>query len=149
MTQKISLPIMKFDHFVELPTYGTEKSSGADLYAAISEDITLKPSERILVPTGIACSIPEGHDIEIRPRSGLAIKHGITVLNTPGTIDNDYQGEIKVILINLSNENFTITRGMRIAQMKLSRYIQAQFEIIERFESKSSRGQGGFGSTGQ
>ena len=131
----------------ELPEYGTELAAGVDLRANILNKINLKPLERILVPTGLFIELPEGYEAQIRPRSGLAIKKGITVLNTPGTIDADYRGEIMVILINLSNENVDINNGDRICQMVINRHEKAHFEeVIELNETK--RGKGGFGHTG-
>lgn len=132
---------------MNLPAYATSHSAGMDLMAAINEDIVLKKQQRILVPTGIAIALPDGFEAQVRPRSGLALKNGVTVLNTPGTIDADYRGEVCVILINLGDEDFVITRGMRIAQMIIAPYIQAQFEQVEDL-SETSRGKGGFGSTG-
>jgi dUTP pyrophosphatase len=118
-----------------------------DLYAFINDDIYLEPMQRILIPTGLHVALPMGVEAQIRPRSGLAIKQGITCLNTPGTIDSDYRGEIKVILINLSNETQTIRNGDRIAQMVIARYESAQWQQVESLEN-SHRGEGGFGSTG-
>jgi dUTP pyrophosphatase len=118
-----------------------------DLYAFITDEIYLEPMQRILIPTGLHVALPMGVEAQIRPRSGLAIKQGITCLNTPGTIDSDYRGEIKVILINLSNETQTIRNGDRIAQMVIARYESAQWQQVESLE-KSHRGEGGFGSTG-
>ena len=130
-----------------LPHYGTEASAGVDLRANISESITLKPLERIIVKTGLFMALPQGYEAQVRPRSGLAIKNGITVLNAPGTIDADYRGEIGVILVNLSNTDFTIKDGDRIAQMVIAKYKQAKWiEVVTLDETK--RGKGGFGSTG-
>lgn len=130
-----------------LPEYKTKYSAGVDLCAALSEDILLQPMQRILVPTGLYMALPKGCEAQIRPRSGLAIKNGITCLNTPGTIDADYRGEIKVILINLSNEDFIIKNGDRIAQMVFAKYETANFETVEILE-ETERGTGGFGHTG-
>lgn len=130
-----------------LPAYATPESAGCDLLAAIPDNLVLAPLERKLIPTGIAITLPDGFEAQVRPRSGLALKHGITVLNTPGTIDADYRGEIGVILINLSTEPFTITRGMRIAQMVLAPVTQTQWQLAETLEP-TARGEGGFGSTG-
>lgn len=132
---------------ISLPEYATTHSAGMDLMAAIAEDIVIKPGERKLVPTGIAIALPDGYEAQIRPRSGLALKNGITVLNTPGTIDADYRGEIGVILINLGNQDFTVSREMRIAQMVIAPYIQANMVKVEDLDS-TERGTGGFGSTG-
>jgi dUTP pyrophosphatase len=143
------IPIKKLANFKEnpLPFYATEQAAGVDLAAAIDEDIVLKPLERKLVPTGLAMALPAGYEAQVRPRSGLALKNGITVLNSPGTIDADYRGEICVILVNLSNENFTISRGMRIAQMVVAPCMQAQFDVVD-ILPETARGEGGFGSTG-
>ncbi len=130
-----------------LPEYKTKGSAGVDLCAHISESVTLLPLERELVGTGLFLELPEGFEAQVRPRSGLAAKNGITVLNTPGTIDSDYRGEIKVILANLSREPFTINPGDRIAQMVIARHEQVTFEEVELLES-SERGAGGFGHTG-
>ena len=130
-----------------LPEYATDHSAGLDLRANLDSPIVLKPLERTLVPTGMFIELPQGHEAQIRPRSGLAFKNGITVLNSPGTIDADYRGEVGVILINLSQENFTIRSGDRIAQMIIAKYEKAAFvESIELAESE--RGAGGFGHTG-
>lgn len=149
MSKAISVPLKKLPNFKEnaLPFYATEQSAGVDLSAAIDEAITLKPNERKLVPTGIALALPEGFEAQIRPRSGLALKNGITVLNTPGTIDADYRGEICVILINLSDQPFTIERGTRIAQMIVAPVSQAAFDVVD-ILPETDRGTGGFGSTG-
>lgn len=130
-----------------LPKYETSGSAGMDLLAAIADPITLKPSEIKLVPTGIAIALEKGFEAQVRPRSGLALKNGITVLNTPGTIDSDYRGEVCVILINHSKVDFVITRGMRIAQIVIAKHEQAQIEEVENLD-ETVRGVGGFGSTG-
>lgn len=129
------------------PAYATPLSAGMDLKADIDEAVTLGPLERTLIPTGLYIALPEGTEAQVRPRSGLAAKHGITVLNTPGTIDADYRGEIKVILVNLSNEPFTIEPGERIAQMVIARVEQAELVDVE-ILGDTERGAGGFGSTG-
>lgn len=131
----------------EAPFYATVNSAGMDLKANIDEPITLEPLQRAMVPTGLYIALPEGTEAQVRPRSGLAAKHGITVLNTPGTIDADYRGEIKVILVNLSNEKFTINPGERIAQMVVARYEQVEWDEVESLDA-TERGAGGFGSTG-
>ena len=131
-----------------LPEYQTPLSAGLDIRANLSESITLSPLERAMVPTGLFVELPEGYEMQIRPRSGLAAKHGITVLNSPGTIDADYRGEIKVILVNLSNTPFTIESGERIAQMIVARYEQVEWQAVESL-SETERGAGGFGSTGK
>ena len=138
---------IKNDSIYPNPNYSTEHSSGMDLRANISESITLKPLERALVKTGLYLEIPEGYEAQIRPRSGLALKKGITVLNTPGTIDADYRGEVGVILINLSSESFVIEPGERICQMVFAKYEKAIFDNVE-FVSDTARGSGGFGHTG-
>lgn len=132
----------------ELPTYATAASAGMDLRAAIEESISLAPMERKIIPTGMSIALPEGHEAQVRPRSGLAFKHGITVLNSPGTIDADYRGEIGVILINLSNEVFTVAPDDRIAQLVIAQYTQIVWEPTQTLE-ESERGSGGFGSTGK
>lgn len=132
-----------------LPTYETRGAAGMDLRAAIAEDerLILKPGQRKLVPTGFILEIPEGFEAQIRPRSGLAFKHGITCLNTPGTIDSDYRGEVKVLLVNLGEEEFEISRGMRIAQMVVAPVTQVQVNEVSE-TGETGRGAGGFGSTG-
>ena len=132
----------------DIPSYATEFSAGVDLHANIDAPLTLRPLERAMVPTGLYMAIPAGYEGQVRPRSGLAAKHGITVLNTPGTIDADYRGEIRVILVNLSNEPFEIAPGERIAQMVFARHEVAQFEEVESLD-ETARGSGGFGSTGK
>ena len=131
----------------ELPKYATPLSAGVDLRANIESPIELRPMERRLVPTGLFMALPPGYEAQVRPRSGLAIKHGITVLNTPGTIDADYRGEVCVILVNLSNEPFLIADGERIAQMVIARHEQAEWEEVEVL-SETERGAGGFGHSG-
>ena len=131
----------------DLPKYQTELSAGMDLYANIDEPITLKSLERILVKTGLFISLPKGYEAQVRPRSGLAFKNGITVLNTPGTIDADYRGEIGVILVNLSSQDFNINDGDRIAQMVIAKHETATWEEVENLD-ETNRGEGGFGSSG-
>ncbi len=130
-----------------LPTYATELSAGMDLRANLTEPIILKPLQRCLVPTGLYMALSEGYEAQVRPRSGLALKKGITVLNSPGTIDADYRGEVCVILVNLSAEDFIIEDGERIAQMVIARHEQVQWEAVEAL-SETERGTGGFGHTG-
>jgi len=130
-----------------LPQYATEQSAGMDLRANIDEPITLNPLERILVPTGLHIALPKGYEAQVRPRSGLALKKGVTVLNTPGTIDADYRGEIGVVLINLSQEPFIVEDGERIAQMVIARHEQGNFEAVEMLD-ETERGEGGYGHTG-
>jgi dUTP pyrophosphatase len=130
-----------------LPEYATSLSAGLDLKAAIESPITLKPLQRMLIPTGIFMELPSGYEAQVRPRSGLAVKHGITVLNTPGTIDADYRGEVKVLLVNLSDADFVINDGERVAQMVVAKHEQVSWEEVSQLEN-SDRGTGGFGSTG-
>ncbi len=131
----------------QLPAYSTEYSAGMDLRANLDNPIVLKPMERAIVPTGLFIELPEGYEAQIRPRSGLAAKFGITVLNSPGTIDADYRGEIKAILVNLSTEPFTINDGERICQMVIAQYAKAEIVEVEEL-SETVRGEGGFGHTG-
>ncbi|MCL2434758.1 MAG: dUTP diphosphatase [Lentimicrobiaceae bacterium] len=130
-----------------LPFYSTEHSAGMDLRAFLAESVILQPLERALIPTGLFIEVPEGYEAQVRPRSGLAIKNGITVLNSPGTIDADYRGEVKVILINLSNEPFTVQNGDRIAQMIIAKYEKITWNQVAQL-SETERGAGGFGSSG-
>lgn len=145
----VNVAITKLPHGADLPlpAYATADSAGADLLAAIDADIIIHPGERLIVPTGIKIALPSGYEAQIRPRSGLAIKNGLTCLNSPGTIDADYRGEVGVILINHSTEPFTIERGMRVAQMVIAPALQAQWSEVEDLE-QTARGAGGFGSTG-
>jgi len=131
----------------QLPVYATSQSAGMDLRANIDAPITLHPMERRLIPTGLHIALPEGYEAQVRPRSGLALKHGLTVLNSPGTIDADYRGEVGVLLINLSQEDFVINDGERIAQMVIARHEQADFVIVEELD-QTERGEGGYGHTG-
>lgn len=131
-----------------LPQYSTSQSAGMDLRADLREPVLLRPMERKLIPTGLFMQLPEGYEAQVRPRSGLAINKGVTVLNSPGTIDADYRGEIKIILINLSNEDFVVNDGERIAQMVISSYRQVAWEAVEQLD-ESDRGAGGFGHTGK
>lgn len=131
-----------------LPNYETELSAGMDLRANIEEDIELKSLERVLVPTGLYIALPKGTEAQIRPRSGLAYKHGLTVLNSPGTIDADYRGEVKVLLVNLSNEPFVIKNGERVAQMVVAKHEQVAWKEVETL-NETVRGEGGFGHTGK
>ena len=130
-----------------LPAYATTQSAGMDLRANIDSPITLKPMERRLIPTGLCIALPKGYEAQVRPRSGLALKHGITVLNTPGTIDADYRGELMVLLINFSAEDFIINAGERIAQMVIARHEQAAFVEVDILD-ETERGAGGYGHTG-
>ena len=130
-----------------LPAYVTPQSAGMDLRANLENPVVLQPMERRLIPTGLYIALPEGAEAQVRPRSGLALKHGITVLNSPGTIDADYRGEVGVLLINLSQEPFTVNDGERIAQMIIARHEQADFELVEELD-QTERGAGGYGHTG-
>lgn len=147
---KTNVHIIRLPHASDLPlpAYATVESAGCDLTAAISEDVVLAPGKRALIPAGIKIMLPAGFEAQVRPRSGLAYKHGITVLNTPGTIDSDYRGEVGVVLINHGDEPFTITRGLRIAQMVIAPVTFAEWKEVQELE-ESARGAGGFGSTGQ
>lgn len=130
-----------------LPKYQTAQSAGMDLRANIDAPVLLKPLDRKLIPTGLHIALPEGYEAQIRPRSGLAIKNGITIINTPGTIDPDYTGDVGVILVNISNEDFVVQPGDRIAQMVINKFEQAKFEVVEELD-ETKRGEGGFGHTG-
>jgi dUTP pyrophosphatase len=147
--KQIPLKIQKLSHFQgELPAYQSTLASGFDVRAQIPSSVVLKPGERALIATGLCFEIPEGFEIQARPRSGLAIKNGISLVNTPGTIDADYRGEVKIILINLGQEPFIIQPQDRIAQLVLCPVVQAQFQLVEQL-SDTARGAGGFGSTGK
>lgn len=148
----VTVQVLPLPHFagLDLPAYETAGSAGMDVRAAVPdrEPVVLAPGQRAMVPTGLSVAIPEGYEIQVRPRSGLAAKHGLTCLNTPGTIDSDYRGEIKVILINLGGEPFTIQRGERIAQLVLAPVTRLAWSQVEAL-GKTARGAGGFGSTGR
>ena len=146
---KVAVRLLALPHLgdLALPAFATPEAAGADLRAAVEADITLAPLERALIPTGFAMALPKGWEAQIRPRSGLALKHGITCLNTPGTVDSDYRGEVKVLLVNLGAEAFTVTRGERIAQMVVKPLAEVDFEVVTELDD-SARGAGGFGSTG-
>ena len=144
--QMVKIQVVNRGH-QQLPAYATPQSAGMDLRANLSEPITLHPMERRLIPTGLHIALPEGYEAQVRPRSGLALKHGLTVLNTPGTIDADYRGEIGVVLINLSQEDFVINDGERIAQMVIARYEQGDLVVVEELD-QTERGEGGYGHTG-
>lgn len=148
---KVVIEVKTLEHGkgLPLPKYETEQSAGMDLYAALAEGetITLGALDRAMIPTGLAMALPAGFEAQVRPRSGLAAKNGVSVLNTPGTIDADYRGEVKVILVNLSNELFTIERGMRIAQMIIAPVTQGTWAEVDELD-ETARGAGGFGSTG-
>lgn len=145
--KKIEVKIIK-EEGVQIPKYETEGSAGVDIRANIKEAITIGSLERVLIPTGIKMEIPLGYEVQVRPRSGLAIKHGITMLNSPGTIDSDYRGEIKVIVVNLSKSPYTIEPNERIAQLVLNKVEQMNFVLVEEL-SDTERGTGGFGHTGK
>ena len=149
MTKRLKVKIMQLPHGkgVPLPKYMSHAASGMDLYAAVDNEVILKPGERKLIPTGFKMALPEGYEAQVRPRSGLAIKNGISVLNTPGTIDEDYRGEVGVILINLGQEDFKVKRGDRIAQMVIKKVEQASIEIVDKLDD-THRSSGGFGHTG-
>jgi dUTP pyrophosphatase len=151
-TRSIAIRVTPLPHFqgLALPAYETAHSAGMDLRAAVPENepIVAAPGERVLAPTGLTIALPAGYEAQVRPRSGLALKHGVTCLNTPGTIDADYRGEVKVLLINLGKEPFTIQRGERIAQLVIAPVTQAAWDIVDVLP-ESVRGAGGFGSTGR
>ncbi len=149
-TDFITIPLQYLPHGADLPlpVHATADAAGLDLCAAIDDEITLNPLERVLIPCGFMMALPQGFEAQIRPRSGLSFKYGVTVLNAPGTIDADYRGEIKVLLINLGHGPFQITRGMRIAQMVINRYMKATWQVSENLEDTTLRGTQGFGSTG-
>jgi len=146
-TVEIEVVRLAHAHDLALPDYATAAAAGADLLAAIAQDIELGPLERKIVPTGISIALPVGFEAQVRPRSGLAAKNGVTVANAPGTVDADYRGEIGVILINLSKETFRISRGMRIAQLVVARHARAVWREVSELD-RTARGAGGFGSTG-
>ncbi len=142
------LKIQRLAHNKILPEYKTEGAAGMDLCAAISEPVTLKPLERTLIPTGLKIELEHGYEAQIRPRSGMSIKHGITLINCVGTIDEDYRGEVCVAVVNISNEEYTIQPDERIAQMVITKYEQAKLEVVTEL-TDTNRGEGGFGSTGK
>lgn len=145
----IKVQVKTLPHFegLPLPEHQTDGASGIDLLAACQDAVILQPGDRALIPTGIVIALPKNSEAQIRPRSGLAIKYGITLLNTPGTIDSDYRGEIQVIVINHGREAFTVTRGMRIAQMVIAEVVKAKLEVVDNLD-ETRRGSGGFGHTG-
>jgi dUTP pyrophosphatase len=149
MSKPINVCVTPLPHAegLSLPAYATEDSAGLDLMAAVKEDVVLQPGERKLIPTGLTIALPSGYEAQVRPRSGLALKNGITVLNAPGTVDADYRGEVGVILANQGQEAFTVTRGMRIAQMVVAPVTRLCWQSVSSLP-ESSRGEGGFGSTG-
>ena len=142
----MNIPIINRSHH-PLPTYATSQSAGMDLRANLEQPITLRPMERALIPTGLFIALPEGYEAQVRPRSGLALKQGITVLNAPGTIDADYRGEVGVLLINLSDKDFVVNDGERVAQMVIARHEKADFTVVENLDD-TERGAGGYGHTG-
>ena len=144
----VKILVKKFDKNIKLPTYKTSGSSGMDLVAYIKNKITIDPGKTVMIPTGIAVAIPKNYEIQIRPRSGLAAKKGISVLNTPGTVDSDYRGEIKIILINLSKKSFMVKSGDRVAQMILCPVVKGKLQEVKNLP-KTVRNKGGFGSTGK
>lgn len=133
---------------VELPEYQSERAAGMDLRAAVKEPITILPGKRALIPTGLVMAIPSGYEGQVRPRSGLALKHGVTVLNSPGTIDSDYRGEVKVLLINHGEEAFVVKRGERVAQLVIASVVQVPLHVVAEVD-ETERGEGGYGSTGR
>ena len=146
--EHVSVKIKRLAEDLPVPAYHSDLASGVDLYAAVEEEIVLQPGERRLIPTGIAIVLPHGYEAQIRPRSGLALKHGLSMVNTPGTVDADFRGELCAILINHGSEPFTVRRGERIAQMVINKVTRAQFEVIDEL-SATMRGSNGFGSTGR
>ena len=151
MSPPVSVRIMRLDpsqHDLPLPAYATEHAAGMDIRAAVHEPLLLRPGASALVPTGFAIALPDGFEAQIRPRSGLALKHGIGILNSPGTIDADYRGEVRIILTNFGAEEFSICRGDRIAQMVIAPYVRARWEEVDALD-ETARGAGGFGHTGR
>ena len=145
----VELAFRALPHFGELPlpAYATAGAAGMDIVAAVTEDLVLAPGARSAVPTGLSMAVPAGHEVQVRPRSGLALRHGVTVANAPGTIDSDYRGEVKILLVNLGDAEFTVVRGMRIAQIVLAPVTRADPKLVEELDD-TARGSGGFGSTG-
>ena len=145
----VELAFRALPHFGELPlpAYATRGAAGMDIVAAVTEDLVLAPGGRSAVPTGLSMAVPAGHEVQVRPRSGLALRHGVTVANAPGTIDSDYRGEVKILLVNLGDADFTVSRGMRIAQIVLAPVTRADPKLVEELDD-TARGSGGFGSTG-
>ena len=143
------LAFRALSHFgdLPLPAYATGGAAGMDIVAAVGSDLVIAPGARYAVPTGLAMAVPAGHEVQVRPRSGLALRHGVTVANAPGTVDSDYRGEVKVILINLGDADFTVSRGMRIAQIVLAPVTRAEPKLVSDLDD-TARGSGGFGSTG-
>jgi dUTP pyrophosphatase len=148
MTPTIAVVRLPEGEGLPLPVYMTAGAAAADVVAAVADELVLAPGDRALVPTGFALEIPEGFEVQLRPRSGLAVKHGITLLNSPGTIDSDYRGPVGIVLVNIGQEPFTVRRGERIAQLVVAPVVQASFREVEALAA-STRGEGGFGSTGR
>lgn len=148
-TTSPTLQLQPMAHFdgLDLPAYATDGAAGMDIQAALETEMVLTPGQRMAVPTGLAMAIPQGFEIQVRPRSGLALRHGLTIANAPGTIDSDYRGEVKIMLINLGQDDVTITRGMRIAQLVVAPVSRALLQVVDSLDS-TDRGSGGFGSTG-
>ncbi len=146
---EVTIAIKPLEHGngLDIPSYATKSSAGLDLVAAVNEDVNLASGERALVPAGFNMALPEGYEAQIRPRSGLALKHGITLMNSPGTIDADYRGEVKIILVNLGQEEFVVSRGMRIAQMVIAPVTRVNLQEVANLD-ETDRGECGFGSTG-
>lgn len=149
MTEEIRIKITRLpgNGDIPLPRYMTTRSAGMDIHAAVSGPVDIRPGERIIIETAVAIALPEGYEAQIRPRSGLAISHGITLINSPGTIDSDFRGEIKLLLVNLGDRNFTVNRGDRVAQMVINKVTRAAWDLEESLD-KTQRGSGGFGHTG-
>jgi dUTP pyrophosphatase len=149
MTRPVEVLVKRLPHAADLPlpSYATPGASGADVAAALEEDLVLEPMERHAVPTGLVVAVPPGYEVQVRPRSGLALRHGVTVANAPGTVDSDYRGELMVILVNLGKQRYTVKRGERIAQLVLAPVVQGTFSERDDLPP-SERGSGGFGSTG-
>jgi dUTP pyrophosphatase len=148
MQLPVALQVLPHGEGLPLPAYASGGAAGCDLRAAVRSTMVLEPGRRTLVPTGMAIALPVGWEAQVRPRSGLAVQHGVTVLNAPGTIDSDYRGEIKVALVNLGDEPFSIARGDRIAQLVIAPVVVARFQVVDRL-TETERGAGGFGSTGR
>ena len=145
----VELAFRALSHFgdLPLPAYATTGAAGMDIVAAVTEDLVLAPGGRSAVPTGLSMAVPAGHEVQVRPRSGLALRHGVTVANAPGTIDSDYRGEVKILVVNLGDADFTVSRGMRIAQIVLAPVARANPKLVAELDN-TARGSGGFGSTG-
>ncbi|MGC8916398.1 MAG: dUTP diphosphatase [Thermoanaerobaculum sp.] len=147
MSVEVLVEVLPHGEGLPLPTYATPGSSGADLFAAVEGEVVMAPGQRVAIPTGLRVAVPEGFELQVRPRSGLALKHGVTVANAPGTVDSDFRGEVRVILVNLGSEPFTVRRGDRIAQLVVAPVVRARF-VAGKELPQTLRGEGGFGSTG-